>query len=137
VLFGEIRKDVKRKNYCKSYIFNLKSWNFSRRRSRYSVAFLISLVQYFGYVATLILTNSVAPEPEGSSPHSQQPAKGLYPEPGESTPRPPQPISIRSILIPSTPWSFKWSFSFALSHQKPVHVSPLSCACYMPCLPHP
>jgi hypothetical protein len=34
-------------------------------------------------------TNSVAPEPEGSSPHSQQPANGPYPEPGESTPHPP------------------------------------------------
>jgi hypothetical protein len=31
----------------------------------------------------------VAPEPEGSSPHSQQPANGPYPEPGESTPHPP------------------------------------------------
>jgi hypothetical protein len=46
--------------------------------------------------------NSVAPEPGGSSPHSQQPATGPYPEPGESTPHPPpQPISLRSILIPS------------------------------------
>jgi hypothetical protein len=33
--------------------------------------------------------NSVAPEPEGSSPHSQQPANGSYPKPGESTPHPP------------------------------------------------
>jgi hypothetical protein len=36
------------------------------------------------------ITNSVAPEPEGSSPHSQQPASGPYPEPGESTPPPSQ-----------------------------------------------
>jgi hypothetical protein len=35
-------------------------------------------------------TNSVAPEPEGSSPHSQQPANGPYPEPRESTPHPPK-----------------------------------------------
>jgi hypothetical protein len=35
------------------------------------------------------LTNSVAPEPEGSSPHSQQPVNDPYPEPGESTPHPP------------------------------------------------
>jgi hypothetical protein len=34
-------------------------------------------------------TNSVAPEPEGSSPHSQEPANDPYPEPGESTPHPP------------------------------------------------
>jgi hypothetical protein len=27
------------------------------------------------------LTNSVAPEPEGSSPYSQEPANRLYPEP--------------------------------------------------------
>jgi hypothetical protein len=36
-----------------------------------------------------LLTNSVAPEPEGSSPHSQQPSNGPYPEPDESTPHPP------------------------------------------------
>jgi hypothetical protein len=34
-------------------------------------------------------TNSLAPEPEGSSPHSQQPANDPYPEPGESTPHTP------------------------------------------------
>jgi hypothetical protein len=39
-------------------------------------------------VETLI-TNSVAPEPKGSSPHSQQPANDPYPEPGESNPHPP------------------------------------------------
>jgi hypothetical protein len=37
----------------------------------------------------LPLTNSVAPEPEGSSPHSQQPANDPSPEPAESTPHPP------------------------------------------------
>jgi hypothetical protein len=31
----------------------------------------------------------MVPEPEGSSPHSQEPANGSYPEPGESTPHPP------------------------------------------------
>jgi hypothetical protein len=46
-------------------------------------------------------TNSVARETEGSSPHSQQPSIGPYSEPIESTP-PPQPISPRSILIPSS-----------------------------------
>jgi hypothetical protein len=42
----------------------------------------------------------VALEPEGSSPHSQQPANDLYPEPDESTPQPP-PSVLRSILTPS------------------------------------
>jgi hypothetical protein len=35
------------------------------------------------------LTNSVVPEPEGSSSHSQQSANGPYPEPGESNPHTP------------------------------------------------
>jgi hypothetical protein len=34
------------------------------------------------------ITNSVAQEPEGPSPHSQQPATGPYPEPAESNPHP-------------------------------------------------
>jgi hypothetical protein len=34
----------------------------------------------------LFFTNCVAPEPEGSSPDSREPANGPYPEPGESTP---------------------------------------------------
>jgi hypothetical protein len=46
------------------------------------------------------VTNSVAPEPKGSSPHSQQPANDPYLEPGESTPPPPQPISLTSIFSP-------------------------------------
>jgi hypothetical protein len=48
------------------------------------------------------LKNSVAPEPEGSSPHSQQPANCPYLEPGESTPHTPQPISLRSIWFHSS-----------------------------------
>jgi hypothetical protein len=39
-------------------------------------------------------------------------------------------------ILPSTPWSSNWSFSFGLSHQNPVHVSPLSHACHMPRPPH-
>jgi hypothetical protein len=35
------------------------------------------------------ITNSLAPEPKGSSPHSQEPANRPYPEPGASTPHPP------------------------------------------------
>jgi hypothetical protein len=47
------------------------------------------------------ITNSVVQETEGSSPHSQQLSTGPYPELVESNPPPPQPISLRSILIPS------------------------------------
>jgi hypothetical protein len=46
-------------------------------------------------------TNSVAQEPEGSSPHSQQLATGPYHEPVESNPHP-RSISLRSILNPSS-----------------------------------
>jgi hypothetical protein len=44
----------------------------------------------------------VAPEPEGSSPHSQQPATGPCPKTNKSTPHPRhQQVSPRSIMIPS------------------------------------
>jgi hypothetical protein len=59
----------------------------------------------------------VAPEAEGSSPHSQQPANVPYPEPGESTPHTPQPISLRSILIPSH------SFSITLFKLSDIYLS--------------
>jgi hypothetical protein len=42
-----------------------------------------------GHAQIMLLTKSVAPEPESSSPHSQQPANSPYPEPGESTPHTP------------------------------------------------
>jgi hypothetical protein len=41
-------------------------------------------------------------EPEGSLPHSQQPATYPYPEPYQSCPCPPHPTSWRSILILSS-----------------------------------
>jgi hypothetical protein len=58
----------------------------------------------------------VAPEPEGSSPHSQQPATSPYPEPVESTPHPPTNLPKVHFypILPSTPWSFKWSFSYGI-----------------------
>jgi hypothetical protein len=40
-------------------------------------------------IHTYIQTNSVAQEPEDSSPHAQQPATGSCPEPVESNPHPP------------------------------------------------
>jgi hypothetical protein len=52
-------------------------------------------------VYEIILTNSVAPEPEGSSPYLQEPAIGPYSEPNESSLHP-QRISLKSILIPSS-----------------------------------
>jgi hypothetical protein len=82
----------------------------------------------------------VAPEPEVSSPHSQKPSSGPYPEPGQSTPHPPPPTNLPKVhfdpILLSTPWSSDWAFSFELSHQNPVHVSPLSHACHTPCPPH-
>jgi hypothetical protein len=41
----------------------------------------------------VMITNSMAQEPEGSSQHSQQLTIGPYPEPVEYNP-PPQPISL-------------------------------------------
>jgi hypothetical protein len=104
---------------------------FSRLNQR---KYISDLAGSFTANATYYGHNSVAPEPEGSSPHSQQPANCPYPEPGESTPHP--PTNLRKVhfdpILTSTPRSSKWSFSFGLSHQNPVHVSPLSDACYMP-----
>jgi hypothetical protein len=56
---------------------------------------------------TGLYTNSVAPEPEGSSPHSQQPASGPYPL---HTPPTNLPKVHFDPILPSTAWSFKWSF---------------------------
>jgi hypothetical protein len=82
----------------------------------------------------------VAQEPEDSSPHSQQPATGPWPEPVESNPHP-QPISLRPILIASShqrlglpsglfPSGFATKTLF-------VHFSLLSHSWHMPCPPHP
>jgi hypothetical protein len=75
------------------------------------------------------LTNSVAPELEGSSPQSRQPAKCPYPQPGESTPPPISKVRVDHIL-PSTPWSFKWSFPSAFPTKTLYTFSPC------PCVPH-
>jgi hypothetical protein len=76
------------------------------------------------------LTNSVAPEPEGSSPWLQEPATGPYPKPTESTLPPPKPVSLTKIhfdpILSPMPYS-----SRALSQNR-VHFSVLSHACHMP-----
>jgi hypothetical protein len=78
----------------------------------------------------MLLTNSVEPESEGSSPCSQEPATGPYPEPNESTsPPPPQPIILKSNLIPTS------HLCPELSHRNPVH-SLLFHMCHMPCPLH-
>jgi hypothetical protein len=49
-------KNIKRENCCKSCVSSLKCWNFLPRRNRYSTTFLTSsVVESYGYVATLIL----------------------------------------------------------------------------------
>jgi hypothetical protein len=51
----------------------------------------------------------VAPEPGGSSPHSQQPANGPFSEPGESTLHPFPPANLPKVhfdlILPSTPYT--------------------------------
>jgi hypothetical protein len=68
------------------------------------------------------ITNSVAPEPEGSSPHSQQPANGPYPELAESSLHPTTSLSNVHFdpILPYMPWSFKWSFSFGMEQITPT-----------------
>jgi hypothetical protein len=60
----------------------------------------------------------VAPEPEGSTPHSQESATGLYPEPGELLHTPPsQLLIVRKVTcaVDLTFWSqsFLWKREFA------------------------
>jgi hypothetical protein len=56
---------------------------------------LVSIFNTYGVTVSipgafpLFNSNSVAQEPEGSSPHSQQPATGPCPEPVKSNPYPP------------------------------------------------
>jgi hypothetical protein len=73
-------------------------------------------------------------EPEGSLPHSQQPATYPYPEPARSTPHPTSHfLKIHlNIILPSTPGSPKWPISLRFPYQNPVNASPLPNACYMP-----
>jgi hypothetical protein len=80
----------------------------------------------------LNISKSVASQPEGSSPRSQEPATSPYPEQFESCSPPPNLSKIRSdAILPSTPRSSECSLSFGPSHQNRVHFSNLSHACHM------
>jgi hypothetical protein len=79
--------------------------------------------------------NTVAPEPESSSPLAQQPATGPYPEPTQSTPRPPSQYSYP--ILPSTRRSSEWFLSFRFPRQNLVNFSVPFQACHMPRQPHP
>jgi hypothetical protein len=85
-----------------------------------------------------LANNCVAPEREGSSPCSQEPATGPYPD--QPNPSPPPQANLPMIHsdpnLSSMPWSSKRSLSFGLSHQNLVHFSLLSHACHMPRPPH-
>jgi hypothetical protein len=85
-----------------------------------------------------LITNSVAQEHEGSSPHSQQPTTGPCPEPVESNPHTTSQSPKDSFWshLPPTAWSSEWSLPFGLCHQNLVHFSFLSHACHMHGRPH-
>jgi hypothetical protein len=84
-------------------------------------------------VSTYCITNFVAPQPEGSSPHSQQPATGPCPEPNEPAPHPPANIlKIHSDPSPHIRLSLPSGlFPSGLPHQNLVHFSLLPHACHM------
>jgi hypothetical protein len=79
----------------------------------------------------------VAPELEGSSPHSQEPVTGPYPAPAESTAPPPQPVFLTSILIPSSHLRLGLpSGPFPTGFPTKTLFTFLSHVCHMPRPPH-
>jgi hypothetical protein len=88
---------------------------------------------YVIYEENQKVANSVTPEPEGSSPHSQQSANGPYPEPGESTPQPQQRIYLRSILSPPSHLRLGLQVVFFL---RAFTSKPCTRFSHLPCVPH-
>ena len=74
-------------------------------------------------------------EPECSLPHSQVPSSCPYPKPARSSPHPHILLHL-NIILPSTPWSPKWSRSLRFPHQNLAHTSPFLHTCHMPCPSH-
>ena len=73
-------------------------------------------------------------EPEGSLPHSQEPATCLYPEPARSSPYPTSHfLKIHlNIILPTTSVSPKWSITLRFPHQNLAYASLLPHTRYMP-----
>jgi hypothetical protein len=86
---------------------------------------------------SFFITNSVAQEPEDSSPNSQQPAIGPCPEPVESNPHPPsQSQDPFWSHLPTYALVFRvFSFLRAFPPKPCTLLFPLP-TCYMPCPPH-
>jgi hypothetical protein len=65
----------------------------------------------------------MAPEPEGSSLYLRKTTISPYPEPTGSTLQPPAnlPKIHSDPILPTMPWSSKWSLSIGVSHQNPIH----------------
>jgi hypothetical protein len=76
----------------------------------------------------------MTPETEGSSPCSQEPATGPFPEPFESTQHPSQSPEDHSDSIPQ---SSEWSLFFGLSYQNILHsfLLPMHVICPAPLIP--
>jgi hypothetical protein len=73
-------------------------------------------------------------KPEGSSPHSQQPATFPYHKPDQSSSRPPTDVFKNhfNIIFPPTSRSSSWSLSLRSLHQNLVRTSPVPHTCHVP-----